>query len=104
MAASCMPSGSKAWTVAPLAIRAGATSSDGASRMSSVLGLKVRPSRATVLPFRSVPPRAAATRSAMAFLRASLTSTVVSIRRSDEPASVAVRTRARVSLGKQEPP
>ncbi|MNE60534.1 hypothetical protein D3C80_1556830 [compost metagenome] len=72
--------------------------------MSSVFGLKVRPSRATVLPFRSVPPKAATTRSAMAFLRVSLTSTVVSIRRSGAPASVAVRTRARVSFGKHEPP
>ena len=45
-----------------------------------------------------------ARKAAMAFLRASLTSTVVSIRRIGEPAIWAVRTRARVSLGKHEPP
>ena len=78
-------------------------SRDGASRMSSVLGLKVRPRTPTVRPARS-PSTAAATLAAMAFLRASLTATVVSMRRTGEPASVAVRTRARVSLGKQEPP
>ena len=43
-------------------------------------------------------------RTAMAFLRVSLTSTVVSTRRRGEPAAVAVRTRARVSLGKHDPP
>ncbi len=71
--------------------------------MSSVLGLKVRPSRPTVLPAAS-PPSAATILSAIFSLRASLTSTVVSTSRVGAPASAAVRTSARVSLGKQEPP
>ena len=76
--------------------------------MSSVLGLKASPSTPTVFPARdpgrpSV-PRAALTREAMAFLRASLTATVVSISRRGAPADWAVRTRARVSFGKHEPP
>ena len=77
--------------------------SDAASRMSSVLGLKGKPRSATVLPDTS-PPSAAMTLSAIFSLRASLTSTVVSTSRVGAPASDAVRPRARVSLGKQEPP
>ena len=78
-------------------------SSDGASRMSSVLGLKVTPSTPTVLP-ATEPPQAAMMRSAIAFLRLSLMSTTVSMMRSGLPTCWAVRTRASVSLGKQEPP
>jgi hypothetical protein len=76
----------------------------GASRMSSVLGLKVTPSTPTVLPARSSVPSTAATFSAMAFLRASFTTTVVSISLVGAPYCWAVRTRAMVSLGKHEPP
>ena len=47
---------------------------------------------------------AASTFLAMAFLRASLTFTVVSISWTGAPASRAVRTSAMVSFGKQEPP
>src|SRR6266511_1996143 len=57
---SCTPwicglaTGSHARTVAPSAINRAASTSDGASRMSSVLGLKASPSSAIVLP-RSLP-------------------------------------------------
>ncbi len=61
--------------------RAGRMSRPRASRMSSVLGLKVRPSTPTVLPARSSLPSTATTLPAMAFLRSSLTATVVSISR-----------------------
>ena len=71
--------------------------------MSSVFGLKVRPSAATVLPATD-PPSAATMCSTIWCLRASLNSTVVSIREIGASASRAVFTSARVSLGKQEPP
>src|ERR1700755_493763 len=54
--------------------------SDGASRMSSVFGLKVRPSSDTVLP-RTSPLSAAETLRDIARLRASLTGTDHSLRR-----------------------
>ena len=79
------------------------SASEGASRMSSVLGLKVRPSTAMVLP-RRLPPSAAATLRAMARLRTSLTATTVSTMRSGAALSCAVLISASVSLGKQEPP
>src|SRR4028119_2395522 len=53
---------------APASCRAVITSMEGASRMSSVLGLKVSPSTATVLP-RTEPPQAATTLRPMARLR-----------------------------------
>ncbi len=56
-----------------------------------------------VLP-ATLAPRVFSTRSAMAFLRASFTWTVVSISRVGAPCCWAVRTRAMVSFGKQEPP
>ena len=56
----------------------------GESRMSSVSGLKVRPSTAIVLP-RTEPPHAAITRIAIADLRASFTATVVSTSRDGAP-------------------
>ena len=62
---------------------------EGASRMSSVLGLKVRPSTAMVLP-RTLPPQAAMTLRAMARLRWSLTETTVSTMRQGVPKSWAV--------------
>ena len=53
----CAPSGSKARMVAPACpADTGTMTRLGASRMSSVLGLKVRPSTAMVLPF--TPPKA----------------------------------------------
>ena len=75
----------------------------GASRMSSVLGLNVRPSTPIVLPPRSS-PSASITLPAIAVLRRSLALTVASTSVSGRPASAAVRTRASVSFGKQEPP
>ncbi|VUD75111.1 hypothetical protein MET9862_05753 [Methylobacterium symbioticum] len=77
--------------------------SAGASRMSSVLGLKVRPRSATVLP-RTPPPQAAITLRAIARLRLSLTAATVSTIRIGAPWSWAVFTKASVSLGKHEPP
>ncbi len=75
----------------------------GASRMSSVFGLKVRPSTARVLP-ATEPPQWAMILAAICFLRAALTATTDSTIRIGAPACSAVRTRAKVSLGKQEPP
>ena len=98
-----MPAGSKARTVAPAACSAGTMTRLGASRTSSVLGLKVRPSTAMLLPV-TAPPQAPAMISAMRRLRASLTSITVSTMRVGAPYSWAERTRARVSLGKQLPP
>src|SRR5450756_1345129 len=63
--ACSMPTGSKARTFAPMSNRPVTSGIDGASRMSSVSGLKVRPSTAMVLP-RSSPPSALATLRAMA--------------------------------------
>src|SRR5438552_3461670 len=97
-----MPSGSKAWMRAPAAARAGRMARLGASRMSSVLGLKVRPSTARVLPAR-LPPQAAMILSAIRRLRAWLTSTTVSTIASATAASRAVRTHAVQSLGKDDP-
>ena len=57
---------------------------DGESRMSSVSGLKVRPSTAIVLP-RTEPPQALMTRIAMLDLRASFTATVASTSRDGAP-------------------
>ena len=68
-----MPSGSKATIFAPAACSAGTMSSEGASRMSSVLGLKVSPSTPTVRPFTE-PPQKSMTLAAMRFLRALFTS------------------------------
>ncbi len=56
-----------------------------------------------VLPSTS-PPRARTILPAIAFLRAALTSTVASTSRIGLCASAAVRTSAKVSLGKHEPP
>ena len=74
-----------------------------ASRMSSVLGLKVTPSTAMVLP-STLPPQASTTLAAMLFLRSSLTPTTVSTMRKGLPASLAVWIKARASLGKHDPP
>ena len=71
--------------------------------MSSVSGLNVSPSSATVLP-RTEPPQARITLRAMARFLWSLTATTVSTSRSGVPASWAVLTSASVSLGKHEPP
>ena len=101
--ASVMPSGSKARTVAPALRKAGTMARLGLSRMSSVFGLKVRPSTAMVLPW-TVPPQARMTRAAIRSLRVSFTLTVVSTMVIGAPTSCAVRASARQSLGKHEPP
>ena len=66
--ACSMPSGSKALTLAPASCSAVMIEIAGESRMSSVFGLKVRPSTAIVL-LRTEPPQAASTLRAMARLR-----------------------------------
>src|SRR3546814_5402387 len=66
---------------------------DGASRMSSVLGLNVRPSTATVLP-RALPPIALMTLRPIARLRLSFTATVASTIRTGESWSCAVFSSA----------
>ena len=71
--------------------------------MSSVPGLKVRPSTAMVLPC-TLPPQAAMILAPIDALRASLTWTVASTSREEAPASWAIRISASVSLGKHEPP
>src|SRR5512145_2255174 len=63
-----------------------------ASRISSVFGLKVRPSTATVLPLSS-PPHASMILSAIRFLRWALMSIVVSISRTGAPYWRAVLAR-----------
>ena len=98
-----MPTGSYARTRAPDACNNGTITRLGLSRISSVFGLKVRPSTAIVLP-ATEPPHAAITFSAIRVLRASLTSTTASTIRIGVLLSRAVRTNARVSLGKHEPP
>ena len=75
----------------------------GASRTSSVSGLKVTPSTATDLP-ASLPPAARSIRLAMAIFRSVFTVCTCSINDSGERASRAVRISAATSLGKQEPP
>src|SRR4030081_2509423 len=76
---------------------------EGASRMSAVLGLKVRPSTATVLP-RSTPAKAEETLRAIARFLISLTVSTASRMRSGTSWSCAVLISARTSFGKQEPP
>ena len=75
----------------------------GASRMSSVFGLKVRPSTANVFP-ATLPPQALTIFSAILRLRVSFTATTCSTIEIGAPASWAVRTKARQSFGKHEPP
>ena len=75
----------------------------GDSRISSVLGLKVRPRTLTVLP-RSVPPNTDATLRAIARLRFSLTASTASTMRIGASWSCAVLINARVSFGKHDPP
>ena len=88
---------------APAACSAGTMSSDGASRMSSVLGLKVRPSTPIVRP-ATEPPQKSMTFSAIFFLRALFTSMTCSTMVCGAFASRAVWASASVSLGKHEPP
>ena len=75
----------------------------GASRISSVLGLNVRPSSAIAVP-SARPPQASMILCAIDLRRASLTATTVSTMRVAAPASPASRLSATVSLGKQLPP
>ena len=97
-----MPTGSWARTFAPMSSSPVTSGIDGASRMSSVSGLKVRPSTATVLP-RRLPPAALATLRAIARLRLSLTAEhrfddaqrhVVILRGLDQRAGVLRKARA----------
>src|SRR5438128_4265425 len=76
---------------------------DGASRMSSVSGLKVTPSTAMDFP-RRLPPNAFATLRALARLRWSLTATTFSTIRTGDSWSWPVLISAIASFGKQEPP
>ena len=101
--AASMPAGSNTRSRAPCSASRCRIGIEAASRMSSVSGLKVRPSTATVLPRRLL-PQAARMRPAMPDLRASFTDTVASTSRDGAPASWAIRISASVSLGKQEPP
>ena len=75
----------------------------GASRMSSVFGLKARPHSAKRRPARSSPRRAAILRPGTPFWKSLAASTALSTRRG-LPASSAVRLSACTSFGKQEPP
>ena len=75
----------------------------GASRTSSVSGLKVMPSTAIDLP-ASLPPAARSMRLAIEIFRSLFTVCTCSISDSGERASRAVRISAATSLGKQEPP
>src|SRR5262249_40666316 len=90
-------------TLAPMSWRAVISGIDGASRTSSVLGLKVRPKTATVLP-RSTPANEIETFRAMARLRVSLTLSTASRMRIGTSWSCAVLISARTSFGKHEPP
>ena len=101
--ASDMAWGSCACTLTPFSISLGRMDSAGASRMSSVSGLKARPSTARVLPL-SLPPRALRILLIMRAFCASFTSITASTMRLVTLFSWAMRTSARVSLGKQEPP
>ena len=71
--------------------------------MSSVSGLKVSPSTAITFPASS-PPSAPRILATIRLRCAALISTTDSTIRLGAPHSCPVRTRARVSLGKQEPP
>src|SRR4051812_26718811 len=101
--ACSIPAGSYARTLAPKSSSPVTSGIEGASRMSSVSGLKVRPSTAKVLP-RRLPPAAWATLRAIARLRLSLTASTASMIRSGTSWSSAIFTGARVSFGTHEPP
>ena len=98
-----MATGSKAWTRAPRCSSSSIKFTLGASRMSSVPGLKASPHTANCRPLKSSPKRATTRRpkrprcrSLMAWVACSMLSSV--------PASVAMWARARTSLGKHDPP
>src|ERR1700716_3316984 len=98
-----MPTGSCARIFAPMSSSPVTSGIEGASRMSSVSGLKVRPSTATVLP-RKLPPAALETLRAIARLRLSLTPSTASTIRNCTSWSGAIFPSARLSFGKHEPP
>ena len=75
----------------------------GASRMSSVLGLKARPQTAKRRPVRSSPNCAWIWRARSSFWSSFTASTAWSMRKS-RPSSEAVRISAFTSLGKHDPP
>src|ERR1700691_5788308 len=101
--AFAIPAGSKARTRAPMSWSAVMSASEGASRKSSVLGLKESPRTATVLP-RSEPENMFATLRAMARFRISFAAAIASTMRRDISWSWPVLIRARIFLGKQGPP
>ena len=74
----------------------------GASRMSSVRGLKASPQTAIVFPARA--PRCAATRGTRTDFCASLVRSTASTRGRLSPASSPMRMSALTSFGKQDPP
>ena len=88
---------------APISWSAVISGIDGASRISSVFGLKVRPKTATALP-RRTPAKADDTFRAIARFRVSLTASAASRIRIGTWWSWAVLMSARTSLGKHEPP
>ena len=88
---------------APPPIRAGTMVRLGASRMSSVLGLKVTPSTATVRPLKE-PPQASRSFSTIRAFTSLFTCITVSVIRIGKAWSWPIRASAAVSLGKQEPP
>ena len=75
----------------------------GATRMSSVLGLKAKPHRAIVLPLRSSPKRCTILSTSTSFC-CSLTASTAANSWSGQPASAAVLARALTSFGKHDPP
>ena len=98
-----MACGSCARTFAPFSTRGGRIDSGGDSRKSSVSGLKARPSAAMVFP-ASFPPIASRIFLTILAFWAALISTAASTDLALTPFSCAIRNRARVSLGKHEPP
>ncbi len=101
--ASSMATGSWTRSLAPFSARAGRMVNEGASRRSSVSGLKVTPKIPMVLP-ASEPPMASLIFLTILAFWAELTSTAASTSRAATLFSWAIRIRARVSFGKQDPP
>ncbi len=101
--ASCIATGSCTRSDAPRETSSRASTRDGASRMSSVLGLNARPQIAKVRPLRSSPKRRTTLSPSTRFC-ASLTASTASSTRIALPLAAAVRISACTSLGKHEPP
>ena len=101
--ASGIATGSNAVTVAPRASSPSMITRLGASRMSSVLGLKASPQSAMRRPERSSPKRRTIFATRTPFCR-SLASSTAPTTFSSMPLSWAVRRSAVTSLGKHDPP